>query len=140
MHHKNIKAIIKKQLKKNYRDWKRLTKREKKQIAKKVLDEVVADYDFSNEVETDRLELLGIDQQELTSGMMDFDEMARFIDSNKKNVLFKLNKIKRHPLYLKDKELRFIGRHNHQQTACIRRLYSQYEGIFSQQFFASRTT
>jgi len=29
MHHKNIKAIIKKQLKTNYRDWNRLKKREK---------------------------------------------------------------------------------------------------------------
>jgi len=108
MHHKNIKAIIRKQLKTNYRAWNRLKKREKREIAKKVLDEVVADYDFSEEIETDKLELLGIEQQELTSGMMNLDEMARFIDNNKHDVLFKLNKIKRHPSYLKDEELRFI--------------------------------
>ena len=89
MHYKNIKAIIRKQLKTNYRDWKRLKKRKKKEIAKKVLDEVVANYDFSRKIETDKLELLGIEQQELTSGIMDLEEMARFIESNENDVLFK---------------------------------------------------
>ena len=101
------KQIIRKQLKKNYRNWKRLTRREKKQIAEKVSDEVKSNYDFSKEIETDKLELLGIKQQELTSGMMNLEEMERFIEKNENDVLFKLNKIKRHPLYLKDKELRF---------------------------------
>jgi hypothetical protein len=87
MHHKNIKAIIKKQLKTNYRDWKRLKKREKREIAKKVLDEVMTDYDFSKEIETDKLDLFGIEHQRLTSGMMNLDEMARFIDSHEKDVI-----------------------------------------------------
>ena len=108
MHHKNIKAIIRKQLKTNYRGWKNLRKREKKQIAKQVLTEVVANYDFSKEIETAEAELLGIAQQELTAGMMNLDEMARFIDSHERDVLFKLNKKRRHPLYLKDSELRFV--------------------------------
>jgi hypothetical protein len=108
MHHKNIKAIIRKQLKTNYRDWKRLKEHEKREFAKKVLDEVVTDYDFSKEIETDKLDLLGIEQQELTSGMMNLEEMDQFIDSHERDVIFKLNKIKRHPSYLKDKELRFI--------------------------------
>jgi len=108
MHHKNIKAIIRKQLKTNYRGWKNLTKRKKKQIAKQVLTEVVANYDFSKEIETAEAELLGIAQQELTAGMMNLDEMARFIDSHERDVLFKLNKKRRHPLYLKDSELRFV--------------------------------
>ena len=108
MHYKNIKAIIRKQLKTNYRGWKRLKRREKKEIAKKVLDEVVTDYDFSKEIETNKLDLLGIEQQELTSGMMSLDEIAQFIDSNEKDVIFKINKVKRHPSYLKDLELRFI--------------------------------
>jgi len=108
MHHKNIKAIIRKQLETNYRGWKNLTKRKKKRIAKQVLTEVVADYDFSKEIETAEAELLGIAQQELTSGVMDLDEMARFIDSHETDVLFRLNKKRRHPLYLKDSELRFV--------------------------------
>ena len=108
MHHKNIKAIIRKQLKTNYKGWKNLTKRKKKQIAKQVLDEVVSNYDFSKEIETAKAELLGIAQQGLTAGMMNLDEMARFIDSHERDVLFKLNKKRRHPLYLKDSELRFV--------------------------------
>ena len=89
MHHKNIKAIIRKQLKTNYRGWRLLKKREKREIAQKVLDEVVADYDFSKEIETDKLDLLGIAQQELTSGMMNLDKMAQFIDSHEKDVILK---------------------------------------------------
>jgi hypothetical protein len=34
--------------------------------------------------------------------------MGRFIDSHKNSVLFKLNSKKRHPLHIKDEELRFI--------------------------------
>ena len=79
MHLKNIKAIIRKQLKTNYRDWKRLKKHEKKEIAKKVLDEVVAGYDFSKEVETDKSDLLGIKEQALTAGMMDLNKMSQFV-------------------------------------------------------------
>ena len=126
MHHKNIKAIIRKQLKTNYRDWNRLKKREKRAIAKKVLDEVVTGYDFKKEVETDRLDLLGIEQQKLTSGMMNLEEMERFIEKHENDVLFKLNKIKRHPLYLKDKELRFID--NLLDDTIINRLLS-YDGF-----------
>jgi phosphoribosyl-ATP pyrophosphohydrolase len=39
MHHKAIKAEIRKQLKTRYSHWQSLTKKEKKAIAKKVLDE-----------------------------------------------------------------------------------------------------
>ena len=126
MHHKNIKAIIRKQLKKNYRNWKRLPKREKRQIAEKVSEEVKSGYDFSKEIENDKLELLGIKQQELTSGMMNLEEMERFIEKHENDVLFKLNKIKRHPLYLKDKELRFID--NLLDDTIINRLLS-YDGF-----------
>ena len=126
MHYKNIKAIIIKQLKSNYRDWKRLKKHEKREIAKKVMDEVVSNYDFSKEIETDKVDLLGIEQQELTSGMLSLEEMAIFIEKNENDVLFRLNKIRRHPLYLKDKELRFID--NLLDDTIINRLLS-YDGF-----------
>jgi hypothetical protein len=126
MHHKNIKAIIRKQLKTNYRDWKGLKKREKREIAKKVLDEVVTGYDFKKEVKTDRLDLLGIKEQALTPGIMDLNQMAQFIDSHEKDVLFKLNKKHRHPPCLKDEELRFID--NLLDDAIINRLLS-YDGF-----------
>ena len=88
--------------------------------------EVVADYDFTKEIETDKLDLLGIEQQELTSGMMDLKEMARFIESNENDILFKVNKIRRSSLYLKDKELEFID--NLLDDAIINRLLS-YDGF-----------
>jgi len=98
----------------------------KGRLQKKVLDEVMTGYNFKKEVETDRLDLLGIKQQELTPGIMDLNEMAQFIDSNEKDVLFKLNRIKRHPLFFKDKELRFID--NLLDDAIINRLLS-YDGF-----------
>ena len=126
MHHKDIKAIIRKQLKSNYRDWKMLKKREKKEIAQKVLNKALEDYDFKKEVETDKLELLGIDQQKLTSGMMDLNEMARFIESHEDDVLFKLNQKRRDSSSLKDKELIFID--NLLDDTIINRLLS-YDGF-----------
>jgi hypothetical protein len=108
MHLKNIKATIRKQLKTYYSNWKRLTKKEKKYIANKVLDEVVKDYDFNKEIKSSKHELLGIDGQELTPGIMDLDKMARFIDEHQNNVLFKLHHNKQHPLRIKDEELKFI--------------------------------
>ncbi|MFC1862463.1 transposase, partial [Thermodesulfobacteriota bacterium] len=108
MHHKNIKAIVKKQLKSKYRNWSHLPKKEKRRIAKMVLDEVVKGYDFDQEIKTSEPELLGIESQLPMPGIMNLDEMAHFIDSHENDVLFKLKKHKRHPSYLKDEELRFI--------------------------------
>lgn len=108
MHHKAIKAEIRKQLKTRYPNWHRLAKKEKKTITKKVLDEVVANYDFKQELTTPVAELLGIETQLPTAAIMNLDEMGRFIDSHKNSVLFKLNRKKRHPLHIKDEELRFI--------------------------------
>ncbi len=108
MHHKAIKAQIRKQLKTRYSNWDRLTRKEKKSIAKKVLEEVVKGYDFKQEVTTPLELMLGIDAQLPGSGIMDLDEMERFIQGQKNSVLFKLNRKKRHPLHIKDQELRFI--------------------------------
>lgn len=108
MHLKNIKAIIRKQLKTYYRNWRRLTKKEKKSVAKKVLDEVVKGYDFNKEIKTAKDELLGIEGQLPSPGIINLDEMDRFIDSHENDILFKLNRKSRHPLYIKDEELRFI--------------------------------
>jgi len=46
MHYKNIKRIIRKQLKKQYPNWKQLSKKQKKATSKAVLNETVAQYDF----------------------------------------------------------------------------------------------
>ena len=52
MHYNDIKAQIRKQLKTSYPNRKRLSQKEKKAIAKVVWDEVVKDYDFSQQVKT----------------------------------------------------------------------------------------
>lgn len=48
MHHKNIKLIVRKQLKNQFPDWKRLPEKDKKELARKVLAEVVAEYLLAN--------------------------------------------------------------------------------------------
>ena len=108
MHHKAIKAQIRKQLKIRYPNWRHFTKKEKKAIAKKVLDEVVGKYDFNQEVIVPFEELLGIEDQLPKAAIMDLEQMGRFIESHENSVLFKLNRKARHPLHIKDKELRFI--------------------------------
>ena len=108
MHRKAIKAKIRKQLKTRYPRWDLLNRKAKKAIAKKVLEEVVKDHDFKQEVTTPLDVMLGIDAQLPGSGIMDLDQMERFIQIQKNSVLFKLNRKKRHPLHIKDQELRFI--------------------------------
>ena len=108
MHRKAIKAQIRKQLKTRYPRWDLLNRKAKKAIAKKVLEEVVKDHDFKQEVTTPLEVMLGIDAQLPSSAIMDLDQMERFIQVQKNSVLFKLNRKKRHPLHIKDQELRFI--------------------------------
>ena len=108
MHHKNIKLIIRKQLKRQYPNWKRLTKKTKKATARKVLAEVSAEYDFKQDIRASREELLGIEQQIPTKGIIKLDEMARFIHMIKSSKLIKFNSYNRSPIYIKDTELRFV--------------------------------
>ncbi len=125
MHHKDIKAQVRKQLKTKYSNWKLLTKKEKKAIAKMVLDEAVKDYDFNQEIKTPLPELLGIENQLPTAGIMDLEEMGRFIESHENSFLFKLKNKRRHPLYIRDEELRIID--NILDDLIINKLLS-YEG------------
>jgi len=108
MHHKAIKTQIRKQLKTNYPNWKRLSRKQKKAIARLVLNETVKDYDFSQHVDTPLAELLGIDEQLPTAGIMDLEAMGRFIAAHENSMIFKLSKKTRHPLNVKDQELKII--------------------------------
>lgn len=107
MHHKNIKLIIRKQLEKQFPNWKRLSRKQKKYIARKVLSEVVAEYDFKQDLDAPVEELLGIDAQ-IPKGVIGLDEMARYIDIVNKNSIIKLSGYKRSPIYIKDEELAFV--------------------------------
>jgi hypothetical protein len=107
MHHKNIKLIIRKQLKKQFPNWKRLGKKQKKDIARKVLAEAVAEYDFKQVIDAPKEELLGIEEQ-LPKGIIKLDEMARYIDMFNESRIIKFNSYKRSPIYIKDEELAFV--------------------------------
>ncbi|MBI5183815.1 MAG: hypothetical protein HY999_05580, partial [Nitrospinae bacterium] len=50
MHEKDIKRIVKKQLKKNFPSWKRIPKKKKKALAKQVLEEVVRNYSWCPQI------------------------------------------------------------------------------------------
>ncbi len=108
MHHKNIKRIVKKQLKKQYPNWRLLSKKEKKEVARKVLAEVVADYDFKSDISAPLTELLGIEEQVTTNGIIPLDEMPQFIEKIDPSSILRLCDNKRSSLYIKDEELRYI--------------------------------
>jgi len=108
MHHKNIKLIVRKQLKKQYPNWNRLTKKNKREIIKNVLAEYVSEYDFSLDVVAPPEELLGIEQQVPCKGIMNLSDMAQYIDKVKNSRVVRLSNYKRSPIYIKDEELQFI--------------------------------
>ena len=47
-----------------------------------VLDEVIKDYDFNQEINTPLSELLGIEDQLPMAGIMDLVAMERFLDAH----------------------------------------------------------
>ncbi len=49
MHHKSIKLIVRKQLKKQFSNWKRLSKKTKKELIRKVAAKIASEYDFNQE-------------------------------------------------------------------------------------------
>lgn len=108
MHHKDIKLIVRKQLKKQFPNWKRLSRKEKKEIANKVLSELVAEYDFKQTVTTPKEDLLGIEQQMPSKGIINLDSMAQLVDTVNKSRVIKLSNCKRSAIYIKDKELQFV--------------------------------
>ena len=108
MHHKNIKVIVRKQLKTQFPNWKRLGHKVKQTLVKQVLAEVEAKYDFSIPVTTSKEELLGIEGQASYKGIINLQEMVRFIDMFHSSSIVRLSGYQRSPLYIKDEELRYI--------------------------------
>ncbi len=108
MHHKNIKLIIRKQLKKQFPNWKRLPRKTKKELSRKVLNEVVDGYNFKQTVEAPTEELLAIETQLPGKGIINLDEMARFIDMVNSNKIIKFSNYRRSSIYIDDEELQFI--------------------------------
>ena len=124
MHHKNVKLSVLKQLKKQYPNWKRLGRKHKKEIARKVLAEAKATYDFSQTINAPKEELLGIAEQ-LPKGIIKLDDMARHIDMLNNNRIIKFSSYNRSPIHIKDEELAFVD--NLIDDGIINRLLS-YDG------------
>lgn len=110
MHCKNIKLIVRKQLKKQYPNWNRLSRKEKKELVQKVLLEVYTDYDFQQTITEPLDHLLGIEKQVPTKGIMNLEDMKHLIDTVSKFTIIKLSDYKRPHRYIKDKELQFIDK------------------------------
>lgn len=108
MHHKDIRRLIKKQLKNKYPNWKKLSKNRKKEIATKVLNEVVKGYNFKQIVQSPLEELLGIENQKLNSGIKNLSEMTNFIEECNSSNLLSLFKYSGYYKHIKNKELKFI--------------------------------
>ncbi len=108
MHHKNIKVIVKRQLKKDHPNWRRLTKKEKKVLSKQVTEAVVNDYDFKQEIDTPVEELIGIDNQIINDDIIALDEMNTMIDDFYKNSVIDVRKIKKLRVNIKDSQLKFM--------------------------------
>jgi hypothetical protein len=110
MHHKNIKLIIRKQLKKQFPNWNRLPKKMKKKLARQVLAEAVAGYDFKQKIEAPIEELLAIETQFPAKGIINLDEMARFIDMVNSSKIIQFSNYKSSFSYIGDNELQFIDK------------------------------
>lgn len=80
MHHKNIKHLVRKQLKKQYQNWNHLNKKTKREIARKISAEYDTEFDFNQDVAAPREKLLGIEQQVPAKGLINHSEMVNFID------------------------------------------------------------
>jgi len=110
MNHKDIKSEVITQLKKEYPNWKSIPRKMKKQIADKVLNEVVDGYDFKQDITTPTEKLLGIENQTSTKGIIALDKMAQYIDNIYSDRILKLSNDDRSSIYIKDEELQFIDK------------------------------
>ncbi len=110
MHIKNIRRLIKKQLKYNHPYWKKMKKKSKKELIKQVVDEVLKDYDYSQTLNLPIEELTGIEDQTPVGGIRSLSEMAEYIDGFYNGSLFNFDKRKKPYPEIVDQELKFIDK------------------------------
>lgn len=108
MHEKNIKRTITKQLKKNFPNWKNLTKKTKKKLAKQVMNEIVDGYDYSQTLDLPIEELTGVEEQKPSEGIRSLPQMATYIENFYSDNLFNLDRFKKPYPEIVDEELQFI--------------------------------
>lgn len=108
MHIKDIKREVRKQLKKKYPRWNRMIKKEKRLLSKEVVDEVLANYDYSKALDLPIEELTGIEEQVPVRGIRSLPEMADYIDNFYSDNLFDFDQRKKPYPEIIDPELKFV--------------------------------
>jgi hypothetical protein len=104
MQAKDIKRLVIKQLKANFPQWRRLTRKEKKALAEQTIIEVMADYNTEQSKYIPLHELTNM--PDVPPGIIPLQEMAQYIDNLNCNLLPFTKQ--HHHRYLIDSELRFI--------------------------------
>jgi len=108
MHGKNIRRLVKKQLKQKHPHWKKMRRKTKKKLLKDIMDEVLLDYDYSQSLNIPIEELTGIQDQVPTKGIKNLAEMSNYIGHFYSDNLFDLDKRRRVYPEITDTELKFI--------------------------------
>lgn len=108
MHEKNIRRIITNQLKKSFPNWKRMTKKSKKDLAKQIMMEVEAGYDYSQTLDIPIEKLIGIEDQAHSSGIRSLPEMASYIENFHSDNLFHFDTLRKPYPEIIDPELQFV--------------------------------
>jgi len=82
MHAKDIKRIVREQLKNKHPNWTRLAKKQKKQFTREVTDAVIAKYTaYNQELDVPIESLIGIEDQQVDSKIIPLQDMADFVDN-----------------------------------------------------------
>jgi hypothetical protein len=102
LHEKEIKRLVYHQLK-HYPFFKRLKRKEKKRVAKQVLENVFNEYNFSNTVTTPLHQLTGTPDIDNTHGILSIAEMTEIIENTNRKMI--RLPIKSRKQYLNDHEL-----------------------------------
>ena len=110
MHRKDIKRTIQKQLKRKCPGWRRMTKNEKKELARQVMQEAVENHNFDKQPTASMEQLTGIDGQMPTKGIVPLNEMGKYIQKRNSGFLFKSNWDKKTASEITDPELRYIDK------------------------------
>lgn len=108
MHRKNIRLIITKQLKKNFPNWKKMTKKSKKELTRQIMLEVVDNYDYSQTLDIPIDELIGVEDQRPSEGIRGLPEMSSYIENFHSDNLFLFDVLKKPYPEIVDQELQFV--------------------------------
>lgn len=110
MHEKDIKRIVREQLKKKHPNWKRLAKKQKKLFAREVTDAVIAEYAiYDHELDVPIESLIGIEDQQIDRKIIPLQDMADFVDNfSQRNGVIDFGKYRKPWSEIHNKELQFI--------------------------------